>query len=84
MKNLIKLPFFALAISLSLAACKGNNSGGASDSTKVDSSTSTKTTIKADTTANKDTSKMSMDTTKKKDTVKIKTTEVKKKETKKD
>jgi hypothetical protein len=86
MKNYFRLSLVALALSLSLAACKGNKSGGSSDSSKTDSTTSTKTdsTVKLDTTK-KDSSKMSGDTTKK-DTVKksvTKTTDVKKTEVKK-
>ena len=61
MKNTFKLSCLALAISLSLFACKGNKSGNAADSAKVDSSTSVKTstdtTIKVDTTKATDTTK---------------------------
>ena len=37
MKNLIKISFAALAISISVAACSGNNSTHVPDSTRVDS-----------------------------------------------
>jgi hypothetical protein len=88
MKNQFKLPLIALAMSLSLAACKGNKSGGTADSLKADSSSVTKvdSTVKPDT-SKKDSSKMAAgDTTKKIDTVKkttVKTTEEKKTSTKK-
>lgn len=39
MKNLIKISFAALAISISLSACSGNNSTHVPDSTRVDSAT---------------------------------------------
>jgi len=84
MKNAFKLPLLALAISLSIAACKGKNSGGSVDSSgrdtaKVDSSTSMKTTsdttIKTDSGKATDTSKAKLDTVSKTVT---KHTEVKK------
>ena len=86
MKNAFKIPFLALAISLSMAACKGNKSSIATDSVKVDSSSSTKmtsdTTVKVDTTKRAtDTSKAKVDTTSKTVT---KTSEVKKSSVKKD
>ena len=79
MKNAFKISLVAIVISLAVA-CKGNNSGGSSDSAKVDSSTSTKvdssTSIKVDTTKPAtDTSKMKTDTVSKTVTKK---TEVKK------
>jgi len=69
-----------MAVSLSFAACKGNKSGSAADSAKVDSLSSTKTTsdssVKVDTTKPAtDTSKAKVDTVSKKVT---KTTETKK------
>jgi hypothetical protein len=88
MKNYFKLPLIALALSLSLAACKGNKSGGSADSLKADSSSVTKidSVVKSDT-SKKDSSKMiSADTTKKIDTISktaVKTTEEKKKSVKK-
>jgi hypothetical protein len=88
MKNYIKLLLVALALSLSLAACKGNKSGGSADSLKADSTSVTKidSTIEPDT-SKKDSSKMiSGDTTKKIDTISkttVKTTEEKKKSVKK-
>ena len=88
MKNQFKLPLIALALSLSLAACKGNKSGGTADSLKADSTSVTKidSTIEPDT-SKKDSSKMiSGDTTKKIDTISkttVKTTEEKKKSVKK-
>ncbi|PWS33812.1 hypothetical protein [Pedobacter paludis] len=65
MKNAFKLGFLALALSLSVAACKSEKKDGATDSTTVDS-TVVDTTVK-DTTVKdtmvKDT--MMKDTTKK-------------------
>jgi hypothetical protein len=86
MKNAFKLPILALAVSLSIVACKGNKSGNSSDSAKVDSSSSVKSST--DSTVKVDTVKPATDTSKgKTDTVsKIvkKTTEVKKTKVKKD
>jgi hypothetical protein len=86
MKTAFKLPFLALAISLSVAACKGNKSGGSADSVKVDSSSSNVT--KADTSVKVDTVKQATDTSKAKvDTVSktvTKSTDVKKSEVKKE
>lgn len=86
MKNSFKITLLAIAVSLSFAACKGNKSAGDSDSAKVDSSSSTKTT--ADTSMKIDTVKPATDTSKAKvDTVSktvTKTTDVKKSEVKKD
>ncbi len=86
MKNSFKITLLAIVVSLSFAACKGNKSGGAADSAKVDSSSSTKTT--SDTSMKIDTVKPATDTSKAKmDTVSksvSKTTEVKKSEVKKD
>jgi hypothetical protein len=86
MKSAFKLPFIALAISLSVMACKGNKSGGSADSVKVDSSSSSVT--KADTSIKVDTVKQSTDTSKAKiDTVSktvTKSTDVKKSEVKKE
>lgn len=65
MKNAFKLGFLALALSLSVIACKSEKKDGAADSSKVDSSvvdTTVKDTTKKDTMA-KDT--MKKDTTKK-------------------
>jgi hypothetical protein len=66
MKNSIKVGFFALAIAVSAAACKGNGSA-TTDSSKTTTVDSTKTTVVD--TAKKDTSKKDtaakMDTTKK-------------------
>ncbi len=84
MKTYIRLPLIAIALSLSMAACKGNKSPGAADSTtKTDSSSKTVT----DSTVKRDTSKMGGDTSKKVDTIKkttVKTTEVKKTSAKKE
>ncbi len=86
MKNLFKIPFLALTISLSIVACKGNKSGSTADSAKVDSSSSS--ISKSDTTIKVDTIKPATDTSKAKiDTVSktvTKTTDVKKSETKKE
>ncbi|TWI96319.1 hypothetical protein JN11_04053 [Mucilaginibacter frigoritolerans] len=86
MKNAFKLPLLALAISLSVMACKGNKSGGAADSAKVDSSSSSVT--KSDTTVKVDTVKPATDTSKAKvDTVSktvTKATDVKKSAVKKE
>jgi hypothetical protein len=76
MKNAFKLPLLALGISLSMAACKGNNSAGSSDTAKTDSSTSVKTS--SDTTVKVDTTKAATDTTNAKTDTVTKTTEVKK------
>jgi hypothetical protein len=78
MKNYFKLPLIAMAMSLSLAACKGNSSGSSADSSKVDSSSITKvdSTVKPDTTK-KDSAAMASGDTTKKDTIKkssVKTT----------
>jgi len=85
MKNTFKLPFLAMAISLSLFACKGNKNGGGADSAKVDSSTSVKTstdtTVKVDTTKATDTTNAKTDTVSKTTT---KHTVIKKTITKKD
>jgi len=70
MKNGFKLSFLALAVSLSIAACKGNGSANsadtAKDTSKVNSSTSMKstadTTIKIDSSKATDTSKAKLDT----------------------
>ncbi|MFI5160797.1 MAG: hypothetical protein ACHQHN_05940 [Sphingobacteriales bacterium] len=88
MKTYIRLPFIAIALCLLMAACKGNNSATAADSTKVLDSSST---TKVDSTVKHDTSKIGIrmgdsDTTKKVDTIKktsVKTTEVKKTSTRK-
>ena len=52
MKNVFRFPIVAIAIALSVTACKGNKSGSAADSAKTDSSTSMKsssdTTMKVD------------------------------------
>jgi hypothetical protein len=88
MKIYIRLSFVAMALSLSMAACKGNSSSTAADSTKVLDSSST---TRIDSTVKKDTNKMGIrmgdsDTPKKVDTIKkttVKTTEVKKASTKK-
>jgi len=86
MKNLFKISFLALTISLSVMACKGNKSSGASDSVKVDSSSSSIT--KSDTSVKVNTVKPATDTSKAKvDTVSktvTKTTDVKKSEVKKE
>ncbi|WP_259070632.1 hypothetical protein HDF24_17210 [Mucilaginibacter sp. X4EP1] len=86
MKNLFKIPFLALAISVSFAACKGNKSSGTADSTKVDSASSSVT--KTDTTVKVDTVKPATDTSKAKiDTVSktvTKSTDAKKTEVKKE
>jgi hypothetical protein len=86
MKKAFKLPFLALAVSLSVVACKGNKSGNSSDSAKVDSSSSIKSST--DTIVKVDTTKPATDTSKAKtDTVtKIvnKSVEVKKTKVKKD
>ena len=60
MKNAFKLGFLALALSLSVVACKSEKKDGAADSSKVD--TTVKDTMMKDTMA-KDT--MKKDTTKK-------------------
>lgn len=83
-----RIPILALALTFSLAACKGNKSGNSSDSTKVDSSSVTKvdSTVKPDT-SKKDSAKMGADTSRKVDTVtksSVKTTEVKKSARKKE
>ena len=87
MKNSFKTAFLAIAVSLSLAACKGNKSGSATDSAKVDSSSSSSKTT-SDTTRKIDTVKAATDTSKAKiDTVSkvvTKTTDVKKSEVKKE
>jgi hypothetical protein len=86
MKTYIRLPLMAIALSLSIAACKGNKSANAADSTKLDSMSTTKvdSSVKRDT-SKKDSLKTG-DTTKKVDTIKkttVKTTEVKKTSAKK-
>ena len=70
MKNYFKLPLIAAALSLSLAACKGNSSSSSADSTSVDSSSTTQvdSTVKPDT-ATKDSAAMAAGDTTKKDTV---------------
>jgi len=65
MKNAFKLGFLAMALSLSVVACKSEKKDGATDSSKVDSTvvdTTVKDTMMKDTMA-KDT--MMKDTTKK-------------------
>ncbi len=62
MKNAFKLSVVAFAISLSLLACKGNKYGSNTDSAKIDSSTSIKTTT--DTAVKVDTTKPATDTSK--------------------
>src|ERR1700679_3784196 len=66
MKKAIKLPLLLLAVSLSVAACKGNQSGNSTDSAKVDSSSSMKstadTTVKVDSVKATDTSAAKVDT----------------------
>ena len=66
MKNSFKLGVAALAIAVSFAACKGNNSGNTGDTTKADTTKkvvvdSTKVVVdstkKTDTTTKKDTTK---------------------------
>jgi len=86
MKKAFKLPLLAVAISLSVVACKGSKSGSSADSAKVDSSSSVKstsdTTMKVDTVKPAtDTSKAKVDTTSKTVT---KTVDVKKTQVKKD
>ncbi|MNK71320.1 hypothetical protein D3C87_907690 [compost metagenome] len=65
MKNAFKLGFLALALSLSVVACKSEKKDGAADSSKVDS-TVVDTTVK-DTTVKDSTVKdtLATDTTKK-------------------
>jgi hypothetical protein len=86
MKKTFRLPFLIIAVFLSLVACKGNQSGNSTDSAKVDSSTSIKSST--DTIKKVDTTKPATDTSKiKTDTVsKVvkKTTEVKKVKVKKE
>ncbi len=86
MKKTSRLPFLIIAVVLSVAACKGNKSGNSTDSAKVDSSTSIKSST--DTIKKVDIAKPATDTSKiKTDTVsKIvkKTTEVKKVKVKKE
>ena len=67
MKNAFKLGFLALALSLSVVACKSAKKDGGTDSSKVDSSV-VDTTVK-DTTVKDTTVK---DTTVKTDTTKVK------------
>ena len=62
MKNTFKISFMAVAMALSLNACKGNKSAGGADSAKTDS-LSTQDTIKhSDTTLKVDTVKKATDT----------------------
>ena len=89
MKNYFKLPIIAAAMSLSLAACHGNKSGGSADSLKADSTSVTKvdSTVKPDTSKKDSAKMMSGDTTKKIDTITkttVKTTEEKKTSKKKE
>ncbi|MFD2581034.1 hypothetical protein ACFSR6_00935 [Pedobacter vanadiisoli] len=67
MKNAFKMGFLALALSLSVVACKSEKKEGGADSSKVDS-TVVDTTVK-DTTVKDTTVK---DTTVKTDTTKVK------------
>ncbi|QDW25572.1 hypothetical protein [Pedobacter sp. KBS0701] len=67
MKNLFKMGFLALALSLSVVACKSEKKDGGTDSSKVDS-TVVDTTVK-DTTVKDTTVK---DTIVKTDTTKVK------------
>jgi hypothetical protein len=69
MKNASNFPLLALAISLSIVACKSSHSGNAADSAqkeKADSSISMKsttdTTVKTDSSKATDTSKAKLDT----------------------
>nr|WP_199156245.1 hypothetical protein [Pedobacter sp. ASV2] len=72
MKNAFKLGFLALALSLSVVACKSEKKAEGADTTLTDSSTIVTDTNKVDTTVKADTSKK--DTTVKTTTTK---TEVK-------
>ena len=67
MKNAFKISLLALAVSLSVAGCKGNKSGSNSDSAKMDSSSSIKSST--DTSVKVDSVKATDSTTAKVDTV---------------
>jgi hypothetical protein len=62
MKNALKIPFIALAVALSVTACKGKKSSDPADSAKSDSSTTLKTTKHSDTVLKVDTVKPATDT----------------------
>jgi len=82
MKTKTSIPLLAMALSFSLAACKGNQSGSSADSSRVDSSSVKKVdsfiqkdTLKRDSIKLADTAKKKMDTV---SNTSVKTTEVKK------